>query len=260
MRWADAVVAPDSAPPPGKGPNLRFRSPTRGPERALIEGFLGTQVVQVPPGREVSVFIEPGVELSYPDVVAVLWRPATASAWPAERAALTRGDIHLLALLTTHSWNGHPSKSGWFELTDLGPRRGLAGSLDRLEAAGLLLRGSRKVRARAIRDIFAVERIIAVEAKTSMTEHLLRQAHVNTWFASESYALAPIRRAQPSTLTSAAGKDVGLLGHVEDETRMLRPATKLPMPGSDHSWAFNEWVWRLQSGEKPVGGSERKPR
>lgn len=138
---------------------------------------------------------------------------------------------------------------GWLDLSTLEylfPRT-LAGSLHRLEAAGLLLGGRHKVRARAMRDIFVVERIVSIEAKVATTQRLMVQAHNNAWFSSESYALLPVRRAASSTLDRAAQFGIGLIGHSDDETSLFsRPAARA-VPASYGSWLFNEWVWRLHS-------------
>ena len=211
--------------------------------------FLETQVFQVPRGRTLSVFMQPALDTGFPDLVAVVWRVSGVPAWPAERAALRREDVCLLHLLGAH---------GWFDLATLKrifPRR-LTGSLCRLEAAGLLLRGRCKVRARAMRDIFVVEQIVSIEAKVATTRRLMVQARNNVWFSSESYALLPVRRAASSTLDRAAEYGIGILGHVDEQTRMFsRPAAQ-SVPSSYGSWLFNEWVWRLRFGGHLPDGDE----
>lgn len=99
-----------------------------------------------------------------------------------------------------------------------------------------------------MRDIFVVEQIVSIEAKLATTKRLMVQARNNAWFSSESYALLPVRRAASSTLERVAELGIGLLGHVDEHTRMFsRPAAQ-SVPSSYGSWLFNEWVWRLRSG------------
>jgi len=218
-----------------------------------VREFLETQVFQVPRGRRLSVFLEPALDTGFPDLVAVLWRVSGLPASPAERAALMCDDIRLLYWLGMHAW---------FELEELWRlySRQIADNLDRLEAAGLLLRGRRKVRTRAMRDIFFVERIVSIEAKTATTRRLMVQARNNTWFSSESYALVPVRRPTSSTLTRAADLGIGLLGQVDQQTLMFSRAAAQPVPSSYGSWLFNEWVWRLSSSGQPPDGGERELR
>ncbi len=185
------------------------------------------------------MFLQPAMDTGFPDMVAVVWRAPRVPVRPDERSSLQRKDVRLLHLLSTN---------GWFEVTALErlfPRR-LTCSLQRLEAAGLLLWGRHKVRARAMRDIFVVEQIVSIEAKVATTSRLMMQAHNNAWFSSESYALLPVRRAASSTLDRAAELGIGILGHNDQQTRMFTQSAAQSVPSSYGSWLFNEWVWRLR--------------
>lgn len=240
VRWADAVVDPDCDAVTEVGLGLRFRSPVDGPEQMLVREFLETQFFHVPRGRTLTVFLQPALETGFPDLVAIVWRASRACNWSNARAQLRREDVRLLHLLGAH---------GWLELSMLEHLfpRSLVGSLYRLEAAGLILGGRQKVRARTMRDIFFVERIVSIEAKVATTQRLMVQAYNNAWFSSESYALLPVRRATSSTVDRAARFGIGLIGHVDEETSLFsRPAARA-VPASYGSWLFNEWVWRLLS-------------
>ena len=248
VRWADAVVDLEADSVSDVGLGLRFRSAVPGPEQLLVWRFLESQIFQVPRGRTLSVFLQPAMDTGFPDLVAVVWRAPRTLVWVNERSSLRREDVRLLHLL---------SSNGWFEVTALErlfPRR-LGRSLDRLEAAGLLLRGRQKVRARAMRDIFVVEQIVAIEAKVATTSRLMMQARNNIWFSSESYALLPVRRAASATVDRAAELGVGILGHAGERTRMFSRSAAQSVPSSYGSWLFNEWVGRLgYTGSLPENG------
>lgn len=220
------------------GLGLRFRGPVAGPEQVLVETFLSTATIRLLPGRSLTVFAEPAMDTGFPDLVAVVWRRESARGWSAERERLRAMDLRLLHLLATR---------GAMELSFLHTvfQRGLNAMLTRLEEADLVTVGKDTCRARSISSIFAVERIIAIEAKVSATQRALEQACANTWFSSESHALLPRPRAGARLMGVAASLGVGLLGFEEDRVEKVCAASVRAVPLSYGSWLFNEWTWRV---------------
>lgn len=241
--WADSLV--DSShvrlPSSEDGLGLRFREPIAGPEQVLIETFLNTATVRIPPGRSLTVFAEPAIDTGFPDLVAVVWRSDVASRWRTGRERLRAMDLRLLHLLATR---------GAMELAFLRQafRRDLKGMLTRLEDAGVVTVGKSKCRARSMSSIFAVERIIAIEAKISATQRALEQACANTWFSSESHALLPHQRTGKRLVGMASSLGVGVLGFEEDQLAKVCTASVRAVPLSYGSWLFNEWTWRIARG------------
>ena len=159
-------------------------------------------------------------------------------AWPAARADLTPDDIKVLQFLTT---------AGRVLRAEISPgtspaRR--ARSLDRLAAADVVTISPRWISCRSLRDIFAVSRIIALEAKISDWRNGLRQAFLNTWFASESFLLLPRVSERSQVMVEAERVGVGVV----DATQRLTAPHVAPrrdrLPRSYASWLFNEWSWR----------------
>jgi hypothetical protein len=220
------------------GLGLRFRSAMAGPEQLLVEAFLHAAKTWLAPGRSLTVFAQPAIETGFPDLVAVVWRSEITRNWNAERERLRAMDLRLLHLLST---------SGALELAFLREvfQRGLNGMLARLEEAGVVAIEKSKCRARSASRIFAVERIIAVEAKVSATQRALEQAGANTWYSSESHALFPRPRAGERMKVVASALGVGVIGFENDRVAQVYEAAIRAVPLSYGSWLFNEWTWRI---------------
>ncbi len=217
---------------------LRLRAPVPGPEEDMVQEFLSIAHANLPRGRRLTVFLQPEVETGFPDLVAVVWRPAKTKAWPLERARLGATDLRLLHLLAT---------GGPLQLSALRHyfRRGLTGMLRRLEEAGVIVTGKTTCRARSISTIFAVEQIVAIEAKVSAHRRAIEQAGANTWFSSESHALLRTTRVREGVLGPAANWGVGVLGLDAGLVAHVAPPSVRPVPQSYGSWLFNEWTWRV---------------
>ena len=75
VAWSDFLVDPANGHSSSEGGlGLRFRGPVAGPEQMLVETFLNTATIRLPPGRSLTVFAEPAIDTGFPDLVAVVWR------------------------------------------------------------------------------------------------------------------------------------------------------------------------------------------
>ena len=244
--WSDFVVDPSEYR--GRvdgGLGLRCRNPIDGPEQELIEAFLVAATTQLRPGRSLTVFAQPAIETGFPDLVAVVWNSKVAETWVAERDRLRAADLRLLHLLATQ---------GAIDLADLEGvfQRGLHGMLTRLEEAAVVTVGRSRCRAKRLSQIFAVERIIAVEAKISANQRVLEQASANTWFSSESYALLPTPEAGPASRDVASSFGVGIISLEDSRVAEVHQASLREVPISYGSWVFNEWTWRISREQRAV--------
>jgi hypothetical protein len=213
------------------------RTATQGPELDVVQAFLERCVVRRA-GHVVSVFCEPRLDTGYPDVVLVHWDRKAADAWPVERAQLTVEDVRLLHFL-------HGARSVSRE--EFGCRSSLRHpdhALERLVAARVVKVSSRRIRVRPLAEIFAVRRLIALEAKISDCRRGLQQAFVNTWFASESFLLLRHVPKAGSLLEDAARLGVGVLSVDQELSTPQLRARRDRLPQSYASWLFNEWAWR----------------
>lgn len=214
------------------------RTATEGPELDVVRAFLERGIGKGRPDHEVLVFCEPRLETGYPDIVVVHWQRCRAEAWPAARAELTPDDVKLLHFLAGAKC---VLRGDLDQRTSAGRR---VAALERLAAAGVVTVSKRSVRCRPLREIFAVSRIIALEAKVSDWRKGLQQAFHNTWFASESFLLLP--RAPERSQVMAEAKRAGV-GVIDATQRLSAPhiaARRDRLPQSYASWLFNEWVWR----------------
>lgn len=238
--WQEARIDHDASRGLGApiGLGLRFRSPTPGPEHELVEAFLSSLKSTSRRGRRLTVFSEPALESGYPDIVAVEWRPGRARKWAPERQALTSDDLKLL-----HALCGR----GWTEISFLEKvfRRPLAKRLGFLAELSLVVLGSRKCRLRSLNEVFAVERIIAIEAKVASWRSAIRQASANAWYSSESLVLIPSAANRVALGQTARKFNVGVVLFESDSLSELCEAPRRPVPLSYGSWLFNEWVWRI---------------
>jgi hypothetical protein len=239
VAWSDCIVDASRDRVMGVGSlALRFRGAVAGPEQVLVEAFLAAAKMRLGAGRSLTVFTQPAIETGFPDLVAVVWRSEIARTWRPERERLRATDLRLLHLLST---------TGALELAFLREvfQRGLYGMLTRLEEAGVVAVGKSMCRARSASRIFAVERIIAVEAKISATQRALEQAGANTWYSSESHALLPRPRAGERMKDAASAFGIGVIGFEHERVAQIYEASIRAVPLSYGSWLFNEWTWRI---------------
>lgn len=84
--------------------------------------------------------------------------------------------------------------------------------------------------------------MIAVEAKIDEWKAALEQAHLNTWFASESCVLVPRVPRNSELLRTAQELGVRVLARESDQWDIPDPIRSGPR--SYVSWLFNDWAWR----------------
>ena len=236
------IVAHHSATPSTFDTDITFRVPTRGPEYDLVLEYVRGRLPEPPRGQCLTVFLEPEIESGFPDVVAVYWHVATAARWLRTRAELTNVDIRVAHYLATVGASDTACMRPFF-------CRGLTAALDRLCGAGVVRKTRDCWRLRSLREIFAVRRLVAIEAKIDQWRDGLHQAFQNTWFASESYLLLPRVPRRTDVLAEARRFGVGVRTGEQDLDSADAPARRWNIPKSYASWLFNEWVWRVSGAD-----------
>lgn len=220
----------------GQDRGASFRKPQDGPENDLVRWFLAAFPVEVPRGCTMTVFKEPRLESGFPDLVLVQWREARTADWRPERLKLGAKDIRVLhALWCAGPATGHDLSASLAMET--------RPSLERLLDAGVACYSVGRWKTRPLKKIFAVRRIIAIEAKTEDIQGGLQQALLNTWFASASYLLTPHVPRPSGTADRATAFGVGLWSQ---KAGIVQRPNAAPVPRSYASWLFNEWVWRAR--------------
>lgn len=218
-----------------------FRGRRPGPEQRLVEWFLAEHLFAIPRNCRATLFLEPRLESGFPDVVLVVWHPATMARWSTARAHLTLADLRLLQYLCECG----PVQDD--QLEEIFRARVARPALERLHEAGLLKRIRGEWHVRSLARSYAVRQIIAIEAKVADWRGAAQQAFLNTWFTPDSYVLLPQARRGHPLLATARNLGIGVLSQAEGLVR--KPRSKAALPRSYASWLFNEWAWRASREE-----------
>lgn len=221
---------------------LNLRETRKGPEYDLVREYVASYLPRPARGQSLTVFIEPEIDTGFPDIVAVYTQMATTRRWTAARACLTKVDIRLAHFLATMGASDFDRLKRFFPTN-------LKRCLERLLDAGVIRNTSGTWQLRALHNVFAVRRLVAIEAKVFDWQDGLKQAFQNIWFASESYLLLPRLPQAPLLIQEANRFGVGLrvLGQPLDSSELCPRQAQIPR--SYASWLFNEWVWRAGRAE-----------
>lgn len=217
------------------GPVLR--KPTQGPEYDLVSSYVESRLPVPPRGQALTVFIEPRIASGFPDIVAVYWHVATTRDWTSQREQLSKVDIRVLHYLALSGATEKEQLTSFFTPA-------VEKSLRRLQDVGLLKETRKQWQTRSLEKIFAVRRLIAIEAKINEWQEGLHQAFHNTWFASESFLLLPALPRYARVVGEAARHGVGVVTCQQSLDCAEAAAREERIPKSYASWLFNEWAWK----------------
>ncbi len=230
LSMSPTIVDRDSAPE-----GALFRRARPGPELELVDRFIPTMPLAHAPDSRVTVLREPGLESGFPDLVIVVWRDRRTAEWGDARMALVPSDLRLMHYVYRRRRVPHT------ELIEHFGRRRTNKGIERLQEAAMVRQVGQIWSPCALDRSFAATKIIAVEAKIGKWTNVLRQAHLNTWFASKSYVLVP--RVSDEQVADAKRLGIGVLSPEEDRIREWPSASTRP-PRSYASWVINDLVWR----------------
>ncbi len=220
---------------------LKTRKTTKGPESEMVEQFVeSTAITAKNKKNKMAVFIEPLVETAYPDIVFVEYDPFVLENWQNARNRIEIIDIKILENI--RAMRGAKAET-IIAKTHFNYKTILL-SLERLLDAGLIKRSHNQWISRPLKEIYSIKRLLSVEAKMGEWNTLLNQADANRWFASESYALSPIKKPSQKTIQRFKEYGVGLYGFSNGKVTEFNKAKKQGLPISYMSWIFNEWVGR----------------
>jgi hypothetical protein len=221
---------------------LNLREPREGPEYDLVCEYVRSYLPIPSRGQTLTVFLEPEIESGFPDIVAVYSHRATMRRWTSARSCLTKFDVRMAHFLATMGASDSKRLKRFFPVN-------VKKSLDRLLDAGIVRNTSGMWRLKSLEDVFAVRRLVAIEAKVVDWQDGLYQAFQNVWFASESYLLLPRLPQTPLLIEEASRFGVGLRiqGQPLDSSELCPRQSQIPR--SYASWLFNEWVWRAGCSE-----------
>jgi len=219
---------------------FRSRSVTSGDEYALVEQFIDyycSDFLRNNKKTQLAVFIEPGIDSGFPDVVFASFLPSIIDNWSDKREKLEIIDLKLLSYLAdTKSVRGKTiiSKLRF-------PEKEVLASLERLMDAKLVSYCAGGWIVSKLRDVFSITKLIAVEAKMNDISKVIDQSFVNTRFASQSYALTNSTKPRNETIQKFSSCGVGLYCKGTRFTKYVE-AKQHTLPSSYLSYQFNEWI------------------
>lgn len=219
---------------------LFTRPTTHGGEYALVELFIDyycNKFTRNNKKTQLAVFVEPRLDSGFPDVVFASYLPSITDNWSDRRESLDVYDLKLLSYLCTAE-----KPIGAKLISTLGfPERQTITSLEKLMDAKLVSYRDRGWRVRELRNVFSLTKLIAVEAKLNDINKVVEQTHLNTRFASHSYALTNSAHPQGETVKTFKRFGIGLYGK-DSQFRRIVEARQYTLPSSYLSFQFNEWI------------------
>lgn len=215
---------------------LKVRTRTAGAELDFVYSFVEVLAGSCRKRDSMALFLEPRIDSGYPDLVQVVYSPGFAERWVPERDLLDDGDLKALAYLVDAGFASVEAAA-----VALGaPERRIVARMGRLCCCGMARKTANGWRPAKRAGYFGVKSITAFEAKMSAPGAVLRQALMNTRFASSSCALLASKSPAAATRSKFARFGIGL--RAGDSFEELVRAERRRLPNSYVTLKFNEWV------------------
>lgn len=238
MGYTAKVISYSTTSSSAKDLSIVLRQSTEGPELDIVYHFYEEHLRDFQTEYDLAVFVEPRLDSGFPDMVVAFWNREVSDQWAYERRLLQRSDILLMH---------HVNLTGELSIKSLIDRMGAkktTATLQRLEDAGVVDITADALIRKPLEEVFAINRLIAIEAKVKDWKKGLEQSFRNTWFASETFLLlGSIPQSQPM-LDEAAKMGVGIIDKHHSISKPYKPSKVGVLPVSYASWLFNEWVWK----------------
>lgn len=222
---------------------MYMRSATLGFEYELVEQFISYYCYDFARNNKknrLAVFVEPRIDSGFPDIVFASYLPSIVDNWSIKRENLDSFDLKLLAFLCAIK-----DATGKKIISTLGfPEKQTLLSLEKLMDAKLISYSDRSWRVRKLRNFFSITKLVAVEAKLNDIDRVVEQTHLNTRFASHSYALTKSTRPKTGTVNLFKRLGLGLYGK-DSQFRRIIEAKPYFLPSNYLSLQFNEWIGKL---------------
>lgn len=222
---------------------LKYRTARSGPELDMVYQFIDSTInlyQQNQKKNKLAVFLEPMVDTAYPDIVFAEYDPNLLDNWNDMRNHIEISDMKIFENLRAMKGG---NMSSIIKRTHFSYKT-VSHAIERLLDAGLIERRNGKWKSKPLKDIYSIKRLITIEAKMGQWNTLLNQANANKWFASESYALSPVKNPKNTTIQRFRDLGIGLYSFKDGEVIEVNKAEKQNLPASYMSWMFNEWIGR----------------
>lgn len=219
---------------------LFTRTVTPGEEIELVKEFIGyycNKFIKDNKINNLAVFVEPRIASGFPDIVFAAYSPNILDNWSKERELLDKNDLKVLSHLILSK-----GCTGSQLVTNLKlPEKQTICSIEKLFDSKMIYRKNSMWLARDLKNIYSIKKLISIEAKINDMKKVAEQSLINTWFASQSYALTNVSNPQDSTINSFHRQGVGLYCKNKGFKKVVE-AKKLNLPSSYLSLQFNEWI------------------
>lgn len=224
---------------------LFSRTTTQGEEIELVLEFIDyycSVFLKHNKINNLAVFIEPRVASGFPDIVFASYSPKIVDNWSEEREKLDTYDLKVLSHLLLSK-----GCSGSQLISDLKfSEKQVAQSIEKLLDAKMIIRMDKVWKAKELNKIYSIKKLISIEAKMTDMKKVVEQSLINTWFASESYALTSVCNPQGNTLKNFREQGIGLYCKSRGFKKVVE-AQKLSLPSSYLSLQFNEWIGKAMN-------------
>lgn len=218
---------------------LLTRKNTIGTELEMVNDFVEYYCQSFASNNKkmnLAVFVEPQLISGYPDIVFAIYSPEIVDSWSVERRMLSKDDLKVLSyLLAQHSCNGQQIVSA-LRMKECG----VITSLEKLYDAQIIERTNKTWKVTSKKRAYSIQKLIAVEAKVGDVNSLIDQAFINTWFASQSFALTGSMMPRQSTMAKFQKCGVGLYCRNKGFSKVVEAKNHTSL--SVASLQFNEWI------------------
>lgn len=219
---------------------LYTRNVTQGEEIELVKEFIEYYIhlfLKNNKLNNLAVFVEPKIASGFPDIVFASYSPEIIDNWSEAREKLDTIDLKVLShLILARGCTG----SALIMNLKL-PEKSTLLSLEKLMDAHMICRAHGVWMPVALKKIYNVRKLVSVEAKISDMRKVAEQSLINTWFASQSYAVTSISNPQSTTIRHFEKQGTGLYCKRKGFQKVVE-AQKLNLPSSYLSLQFNEWI------------------
>jgi len=224
---------------------LYTRTTTEGEELELVKKFIDfycNKFIHDNKVNNLAVFVEPRVASGFPDIVFASYTPSILDNWSETREHLDTFDLKILShLIMTKGCEGLHLMAALKM-----PEKQILISLEKLLDAKLIYRSVGTWKPRELKNIYNIKKLVSVEAKVSDMKKVVEQSLINTWFASQSYALSKSSTPQNNTIQYFENRGIGLYCKTKSFKKVVE-AKRLTLPSSYLSLQFNEWIGKANT-------------
>lgn len=218
------------------------RAITEGNELELVKEFIDYYIhvfLKNNKANNLAVFVEPRVASGFPDIVFASYSTKILDNWSDTREKLDTNDLKVMShLISSGGCTGNDLMTG-LKLCE----RAVLQALENLLDSKMVWRSQGLWKPVDMKKIYHVKKLVSVEAKMADMKKVAEQSLINTWFASQSYALVNTANPQTSTIRSFEKQGTGLYCKRKGFKKVVE-AQKLKLPSSYLSLQFNEWIGR----------------